>query len=146
MATTPCRSRPGRTQPTQPAPRLETTYPGLLDQARNMRPAIRSFLVGCPVADDVTAVVWELAANACRHSHSGLPSGRFAVRIHDFPGAYVYADVHDQGSAWDGDLDKAARHPHGLYLLQQLATTYGTAGGHHGWIIWFTISYPRTAP
>jgi hypothetical protein len=26
--------------------------------------------------------------------------------------------------------------------MQQLATTYGAAGGRRGWIIWFTMNYP----
>ena len=36
--------------------------------------------------------------------------------------------------------------PNGLYLLQQLATTYGAASGPRGWMIWFTVSYPAAAP
>jgi hypothetical protein len=58
----------------------------------------------------------------------------------------VYAEVRDQGSSWDADLDQAAECPHGLYLLQQMAATYGAAGGRRGWMIWFTVSYPAAAP
>ena len=106
------------------------------------------YLIGnyTPVADEVTAVAWELAANACLYSKSNRPGGQFAMTVHDFTGDYVYVEVRDQGSAWDADLGQAAECPHGLYLLQQLATTYGAAGGRRGWMIWFTVSYPAAKP
>jgi anti-sigma regulatory factor (Ser/Thr protein kinase) len=129
-----------------PVPTLERTYPGHLDQGHQVRAALRSFLRDCPVADEVTAVAWELAANACLYSHSNRPGGQFAMAIHDFIGDYVYTEVRDQGSTWDADLVQAAECPHGLYLLQQMATTYGAAGGRRGWMIWFTVSYPVAAP
>jgi anti-sigma regulatory factor (Ser/Thr protein kinase) len=103
-------------------------------------------LYGCPVADEVIAGVWELAANACLHSNSKLSGGQFAMTVHDFTGDYVYAEVRDQGSTWNADLAKTAEWPHGLYLVQQIATTYGSAGGRRGWIIWFTVKYPVAAP
>ena len=127
-------------------PTLERTYPGHLDQGQHVRAALRSFLAGCPLADEVTAVVWELAANACLYSNSKCPGGQFAMTVHDFTGDYVYAEVRDQGSNWEADLGQAAECPHGLYLMQQIAATYGAAGGRQGWMIWFTVSYPAAAP
>jgi hypothetical protein len=99
----------------------------------------------CPIADEVIAGVWELAANAGRHSNSKLPGGQFAITVHDFTGDYVYAEVRDQGSSWNADLGKAAEWLHGLYLVQQIVATYGAAGGRCGWIIWFTVNYPAAA-
>jgi len=90
-----------------PVPTLERTYPGHLDQGRQVRAALRSFLHDCPVADEVTAVAWELAANACLYSNSSRPGGEFAMTVHDFTGDYVYAEVRDQGSTWDADLGHA---------------------------------------
>src|SRR5438067_9516703 len=70
---------------------------------------------------------------------------QFAITVHDFTGDYVYAEVRDQGSTWDADLGQAAEWPHGLYLVQQIAATYGAAGGRCGWLIWFTVNYPAAA-
>ena len=141
-----CRSGSGTVVSAWPVPTLERTYPGHPGQGQQVRAALRSFLAGCPVADEVTAVAWELAANACLYSSSKRPGGQFALTVHDFKGDYVYAEVRDQGSTWDADLSQAAECPHGLYLLQQLATTYGAAGGRRGWMIWFTISCPAAQP
>jgi hypothetical protein len=146
VTTNQSRSGPGTATSAWPVPTLERTYPGQIDQGHHVRSALRTFLTGCPVADDVTTLVWELAANACLYSHSNRPGGQFAVTVHDFTTDYVYAEVRDQGSPWHADLSKPAECPHGLYLLQQLATTYGAAGGRRGWIIWFTVNYPPAPP
>jgi len=140
--TSQCRSGPGVASSAWPVPTLERTYPGRLDQGQRVRAALRSFLGDCPVTDEVIACVWELAANACLYSNSKLAGGQFAIAVHDFTGDYVYAEVRDQGSTWDADLGKAAERPHGLYLVQQIAATYGAAGGRCGWIIWCTVNYP----
>jgi hypothetical protein len=123
---------------------IERTYLGQLEQGQQVRAALRSFLAACPVADEVITVAWELAANACLYSDSRKPGGQFGITVHDFTSDYVYAEVRDQGSTWDADLSQAAESPHGLYLMQQIATTYGAAGGRRGWIIWFTVNYPTT--
>jgi hypothetical protein len=146
VKTNQCRSESGTAASAWPVPTLERTYPGQIDQGQQVRAALRSCLTECPVADDVIAVAWELAANACLYSNSHRPGGQFAITIHDFTGDYVYAQVQDQGSPWDPDLSQPAECPHGLYLLQQLATTYGAAGGRRGWIIWFTVTYPPPRP
>jgi hypothetical protein len=144
--TSQCRSVPGTAASAWPVPTLERAYSGRLDQGHQVRAALRSFLDDCLIADEVIAGVWELAANACLHSNSKLPGGQFAITVHDFTGDYVYAEIRDQGSTWNADLGKAAEWPHGLYLMQQIATTYGSAGGRRGWIIWFTVNYPVAAP
>jgi anti-sigma regulatory factor (Ser/Thr protein kinase) len=142
VTTTQCRSATGVVAPGRPASILEQSYAGQIEAARRVRPLLRAFLNHCSVADALVTVVWELAANACLYSDSALPGGHFSVRVHDFPGDHVYADVQDEGSDWDADLATAASCPHGLFLLQQLGATYGTAGGRRGRIIWFTIDYP----
>ena len=141
-----CRSGSGTAASAWPVPTLERTYPGHPGQGQQVRAALRSFLAGSPVADEVTAVVWELAANACLYSNSKRPGGQFAITVHDFTGDYVYAEVRDQGSSWDADLGQPAECPHGLSLRQQLAASYGAAGGRRGWMIWFTVSYPAAKP
>lgn len=143
--TTQCRSGPGVASSVWPVRTLERSYPGRFDQGQQVRAALRSFLGGCPVADEVIAGAWELAANACLHSNSKLPGGQFAITVHDFTGDYVYAEVRDQGSTWNADLGQAAEWPRGLYLVQRIAATYGAAGGRRGWLIWFTVNYPADA-
>jgi hypothetical protein len=110
---------------------FERRFPGRVDQGDKVRAEFRSFLAASPVADEVVAVLWELCANACQHSHSRLPGGW-----------YVYADVRDQGSDWEANLDKATEWPHGLYLLREIASTCGAAGGRRSWRIWFTVDHP----
>jgi hypothetical protein len=73
-----------------------------------------------------------------RTSASGHRGGTFTVRIHTFPG-HIRAEVEDQGSTWDGNLD-TAQPPHSLFLflLRALSTTCGTRRGSEAWITWFT--------
>lgn len=126
-------------------PEWERTYPGRKDQAREVRAAVRGVLGGCPMADDVILLISELAGNAVCYSDSSLPGGTFTVRVADFPGDYVYAEVEDQGSDWHGDLARSAKHPHGLYLVRQLAATCGVDCCRRVRIVWFTIGYPAKA-
>ena len=97
-----------------------------------------AMLHDCPPADDAAFLISELATNACAHTASGHRGGTFTVRIHTFPG-HIRAEVEDQGSTWDGNIDTAQR-PHGLFLLRALSTTCGTRRGCEGWITWFTLT------
>jgi|SRR5579859_26435 len=121
----------------------ERTYPGDAAQVGNVRGDVRKHLDGCPVADDVIALVSELSANAILHSSSGQPYGTFTVRVQDFPGACVYAEVEDAGSSWHGDLARSAEPPHGLHMVQMLAATCGAELCARAHIVWFTVSYPQ---
>jgi anti-sigma regulatory factor (Ser/Thr protein kinase) len=124
-------------------PRLwERPYPGTIDQVRHVRAALRQFLGDCPVADDVVQLLSELCANAIAHSDSRKRGGTFTVRVQHFPDSYVWGEVEDQGSAWDGNLSRSARHPHGLYLLERLASECGVERIRRAHIVWFRIDYP----
>jgi serine/threonine-protein kinase RsbW len=124
-------------------PRWERTYPGSVERVGQVRADIRDFLEGCPVTDDVVALVSELAANAIAHSGSGLPRRTFTVRAQDFSGGYVYAEIENGGSTWHGDLARSAECPHGLHIVQMLATTCGVYRCASACIVWFTINYPE---
>jgi len=126
----------------RPAARWQRAFPGSKDQAGQVRAALHVVLACCPVADDVLVLVSELVANAVCYSDSKLPGGQFTVCVHDVAGEYIHAAVEDGGSDWDGDLAKAAEWPHGLYLLQKLATSCGTAVCRRQWTVWFTVDYP----
>jgi len=76
------------------------------------------------------------------HSDSGKRGGTFTVRVHHFPDSYVWGEVEDQGSAWDGNLSRSARHPHGLYLLERLASDCGVERIMRVHVVWFRIDYP----
>ena len=70
------------------------------------RELVARYLDGSPAADDAVLLVSELAANACAHSASGQPGGRFVVGLcrSGSSRGQVYAEVEDQGSAWDGPV------------------------------------------
>ena len=120
----------------------ERSFPGAADQVGEARAFLARFLADCPAADDAVLLASELSANAIVHSASGWPGGMFTIRAWDFPGNYVYVEVEDRGSSWDGRLGPAAC-PHGLYTLHALATTYGADGDERAWTVWFTLGYPN---
>jgi anti-sigma regulatory factor (Ser/Thr protein kinase) len=78
----------------------EHTYPGTGEQVGRVRAAVRPLLSDCPIADDVVLVMSELATNAVRHSASR--DGTFTARLLHIPGDYVFGEVEDGGSRWDG--------------------------------------------
>jgi hypothetical protein len=83
------------------------------------------------VADDVVLVASGLAANATRHSQSGLADGTYTVGIlHCFETEkkipYVWIQVEDQGSpCWDGILRPEPQH--GLSLIDYLSAWMGSS-------------------
>ena len=142
------------TSPAEPpalTPAWEASYPGEAAAARQVRAAVRSWLGGCPGADDVVLVASELAANAIAHSDSGQPGGTFTVRLGHACGDQVRVEVQDLGSAWDGDLTAGARQPRGLWLVTALSAACGTARGPgRSRLVWARVPDPastvRTAP
>ena len=119
------------------------SYPGTADQLRHVRHRLRGFLAGCPVQDDAVHLLSELCANAIVHTDSGKPGGTFTVRAQHLPHAYVRAEVQDAGSDWHGDLSASATYPHGLYLLQILASACGTEQINRTHLVWFRLDYPN---
>jgi serine/threonine-protein kinase RsbW len=125
------------------------TFPGTPDQLRHVRAALRAVLADFPAVDDVILLTSELCANAVLHSGSGRPGGTFTVRLHHDGGRGVHAEVQDQGSTWDGNLRRAARQPHGLRLVLDLADECGADPSSHACTVWFRIDGPaarRAAP
>ncbi len=120
-------------------------YPGTLDQVRHVRAALRAHLGACPVADDAVHLLSELSANAIVHSDSGKRGGTFTVRAQHYLNSHVWGEVEDQGSTWDGNLSTSALHPHGLYLLEQLASDCGVERIGRVHVVWFRIDYPPAA-
>jgi serine/threonine-protein kinase RsbW len=128
----------------------ERAFPGSVNQVAQVRSAVRIVLDGCPAADDVVQILSEVAANACQHSSSGKPGGKFIVRLQHSPGACVLGEVEDEGGPWDGDLKTSARDRSGLSLVLALASGCGVElrpGEHHA--VWFHLpcqpEYPGEA-
>jgi anti-sigma regulatory factor (Ser/Thr protein kinase) len=124
----------------------EHPYPGTTDQVRHVRAAVRAFLGDCPVTDDVVHLLSELSANAIAHSDSGKADGTFTVRAEHFVNRYVWGEVEDQGSSWDGNLSRSVRRPHGLFLLDQLASDCGVERIRRVHVVWFRIDYRPRPP
>jgi hypothetical protein len=120
----------------------EQIYPGTASQLQHVRSALRNFLGDCPLTDDAVFLLSELCANAILHSGSGQADGTFTVRVQHAVNRYIRGEVEDQGSDWNGDLTISATRPHGLYLLQALASACGVE--HHGRAraVWFHLDYP----
>ena len=114
----------------------EKTFPGVLGTMRELRRSVRESLVDSTdaLADDVETVVSELAANAVRHSRSGLVNGTYTVRLahfrtRDVP--YIWVEVEDKGNPdWDGECDLNPMH--GLAVCQALTNWLGTRGKANG--------------
>lgn len=120
----------------------EQTFPGAIEQAGQVRAALRPELRDCPIADEVVLLFSELSANAVAHSASGNPGGKFTVRLQHFPGQYIWGEVEDDGSDWDGKLRDSAREASGLFLVIKLASACGVDRGTNGHrVAWFRIDY-----
>jgi hypothetical protein len=113
------------------------TFAGRREQVGQARAFLAAFLGDWVRADDAVLLIGELGANAVVHTGSGEPDGLFTVRA-VVAGAWLRAEVEDQGSSWDGRLDDAEC-PHGLFLLRQLSARCGTRHGRDGWVTWFVL-------
>jgi Histidine kinase-like ATPase domain len=113
------------------------TFRGQREQAGQARAFLAAFLGGWARVDDALLLIGELSANAVVHTGSGAPGGLFTVRA-TLAGAWLRAEVEDQGSNWNGRLEEAEC-PHGLFLLRQLATRCGTRRVRGGWVTWFVL-------
>jgi anti-sigma regulatory factor (Ser/Thr protein kinase) len=119
------------------------TFPARPEQVRQARTFLKRVLAGCPAADDAVLCLSELAANACLHSNSRHPGGRFTVRVQAHgPGLRV--EVSDQGGPWTTlAYDNHQQSGRGLRIVGQLARTWGRTGSAStGWTTWFEIGSP----
>lgn len=94
-------------------------------------------------AGDVALLAGELAANAVLHSASGLPGGKFTVRVIVKTGGYLLIEVEDEGGPWHGPGgdDESGR---GLEIVEAVASEWGRAGNAGtGWIVWARMDAPR---
>ncbi|MGW4791148.1 ATP-binding protein [Nonomuraea sp. NPDC004297] len=113
-------------------------FPGTEDQIREARQFIAAYLGDRPETDTAQLVVSELATNAIRHTHSGLPGGCFGVSLHAGSTLLILA-VLDEGSPTAPQLrhaiddDQGGR---GLYLVETLTIRWGVYGDAGGRTVW----------
>jgi anti-sigma regulatory factor (Ser/Thr protein kinase) len=140
-------SWPGGSRGTCAGPRLtrplRRTFRGETSQVPLVRDFIRRYLTGwaCPAdaVQDTLLCATELAANAVRHSRSGLPGGCFGVQTDIRSGASVQVAVADAGGPWlsreTGDDD--AEGGRGLQVVAALSAEMGIIGNESGRTVWF---------
>jgi anti-sigma regulatory factor (Ser/Thr protein kinase) len=113
------------------------TFRGEREQVGQARAFLAAFLGAWARVDDAVLLIGELGANAVVHTGSGAPGGLFTVRA-SLAGAWLRAEVEDQGSTWNGRLEDVEC-PHGLFLLRQLSNRCGTRRTRSGWVTWFVL-------
>jgi anti-sigma regulatory factor (Ser/Thr protein kinase) len=117
-------------------------FPGRADQIANARDFTRRVLASCPVLDEATLLVGELATNAVEHTATGS-GGQFDIIIYRDETLIIIA-VRDEGS----DNAPAAR-PHdelaedgrGLRLVERIADRWGCYGNERGRTIWLELRW-----
>lgn len=126
--------------------RAECRLPGETEQVSAARRFVTN-LVGDGWLDigDAALLTGELANNAVLHSASGLPGGKFVVRVIVRPFRYLLVEVEDEGGPWletVGDDDERGR---GLQIIRVLANEWSRAGSAEtGWIVWARIDWAES--
>ena len=134
MTTNQCRSSPGTTASAWPVPTLDQH----LSRPHRPRPARQDCSPVLPgrVPDSRRGDHGRLGSSPPTPACIATAAGEAASspsRSTTSPATTYTPKSGDQGSPWDADLSQPAERPHGLYLMQQLASTYGAAGGRRGW-------------
>jgi serine/threonine-protein kinase RsbW len=118
------------------------TFPGVEHQVRVARQFVTSYVGDRPEADTARLIVSELATNAIRHTHSGLPGGSFGVTLHR--GAIQpILSVDDEGGLITPHLRRSEGNDQGgrgLHLVEALAVRWGVHGDERGRSVWALIS------
>ncbi|WP_181871294.1 ATP-binding protein [Sphaerisporangium album] len=103
---------------------------------------------GCPETDDAVLMVSELVTNALQHSCSGhRPDGRLVVML-THHGDAIQVDVVDEGSIErprvQRAVDEDAEGGRGLWLVCELAASWGWRKDTDGHVVWFQIPTSST--
>ncbi|MGP3918667.1 ATP-binding protein [Nonomuraea sp. 10N515B] len=119
------------------------TFAGAPDQIPQARHFTRYLLADDPCQDDAELIISELAANALKHTSSGLPRGTFIAEITRTTSAVTLA-VYDCG--WGGVPRLGLPHRigaeegRGLALVSAIADSVGYEGDEEvGHKVWATI-------
>jgi anti-sigma regulatory factor (Ser/Thr protein kinase) len=115
-------------------------FPGRADQIANARDFTRRVLASCPVLDEATLLVGELATNAVEHTATGS-GGQFDVIIYRDETAIIIV-VRDEGSdnaPASRPHDELAEDGRGLRLVERMADRWGYCGNERGRTIWLEL-------
>ena len=113
-------------------------FPGPPEQAGKARRFLAAVLDSRPAADDAILCLAELASNACLHSRSRRPGGRFTVRA-TLNAGELWVEVRDDGGPWVWPA-QPDEHGRGLLIVASLARAWGRSGdSERGWTVWFEL-------
>jgi hypothetical protein len=108
---------------------------------------VAELLPACEPLDDLLIFVSELATNAVTHTRSGEPGGRFTVEV-TWSSKAARVVVGDQGSdeiptsnASPGDEAGDLESGRGLFLIDAMSATWGTAGNAHARWLWADVDW-----
>ncbi|WP_160050413.1 ATP-binding protein [Nocardiopsis sp. FR4] len=116
-----------------------SSFPGTPTSIGDSRAWVRTRLVeqGIEPPADLEVVLSELATNAIRHTRSGTPGGRFALRVLAYPDRVrievrdggPFEDIHPLHPATPALLDE---HGRGLLLVEAFSTCWGRLPSRRG--------------
>jgi serine/threonine-protein kinase RsbW len=113
-------------------------FPGTPEQVGKARRFLAAVLDNRPAADDAILCLSELASNACLHSRSRRPGGRFTVRA-ALNAKDLRVEVRDGGGPWVWPA-QPDEHGRGLLIVASLARAWGRSGdSERGWTVWFEM-------
>lgn len=119
---------------------MEFTLPATAAAAGRARDTVRGVLTGWGLdgeADTATLLVSELVTNAVRHAGTSLD-----ITVLHTDDCLRVAVSDGEGSHWprlvEPDLD--AEGGRGLWLVDQLASSWGISAEEHGKAVWFELA------
>ncbi len=128
---------------TAPVVAASLTLPGLTRNVAEARAFVaRTLGAGHPCRDIAVLLCSELVTNAVMHTASGQPGGTVTVVVLRL-GAAARVEVIDHGSALSTPVVKGevlACDGHGLFLVDQLADSWGYVLDRVGTTVWFRLT------
>jgi serine/threonine-protein kinase RsbW len=124
---------------------------GETDQVREARHWIEDLLPECEPLADLLLLASELCANAITHTRSGQDGGLFSVHVEWAP-ALARVVIGDQGSLTVPAIGAGTGYTteecgRGLWLVDQMADSWGTACHPAGRVVWADMLWrPRGGP
>jgi transcriptional regulator with XRE-family HTH domain/anti-sigma regulatory factor (Ser/Thr protein kinase) len=127
---------------TTPIVACSRTFLATPDQVREARQFLTGILDGGPATDDAVLCLSEIVSNACLHSDSHEPGGKYTVRVQLNDGT-LKVEVSDSGGPWTWHDYPDEQHGRGLLIVAQLAQAWGRTGdAASGWTVWYEMARP----
>ncbi len=115
-------------EPSKPSPRLEVELDARADSVARAREIARAFLRnhGYGSEFDALLVVSELAANAVKHGNRGCDEIRVRIELVGQTLRVAVSDAARGGAPIAFSPDREREHSRGLYLVNQLTSSWNT--------------------